>query len=270
LHFSEKEVRGYYTDLRSKTEASTASHSARLQPAALAQLGLGWLERVRLGEVSLLAQAAQIALALRQQALDVDAGALAWPYSVDVPKYELRAPWFSAMAQGQIASFFVRFHTQAGDAEAAETAVAALRGLEVLGSQLVVASPHGPSLEEVPRGVYPTRILNGWIYALWGVRDVAVGCSDSRAASLFDESTAALAALLPRYDLGWWSRYSLASGTDLAKPYYHRLHVVQLDVMHHLTGLDVFADYSAKWHRTASRMNAARAVARIAHRRLTS
>jgi hypothetical protein len=40
------------------------------------------------------------------------------------------------------------------------------------------------------------------------------------------------------------------SGTRLkmlASPFYHRLHIVQLAVLHQLTGLNIFADYAARW-----------------------
>ena len=43
---------------------------------------------------------------------------------------------------------------------------------------------------------------------------------------------------LDRYDLGFWSLYE-QSGTRLpmvASPFYHQLHIVQLRIMHRLTG----------------------------------
>jgi hypothetical protein len=33
----------------------------------------------------------------------------------------------------------------------------------------------------------------------------------------------------------------------LASPFYHHLHVVQLEVMHRLTGDPAFADYACRW-----------------------
>ena len=54
---------------------------------------------------------------------------------------------------------------------------------------------------------------------------------------------------LDQYDLGFWSLYE-QSDTRLpmvASPFYHRLHVVQLRVMHRLTGEDIFAGYADKW-----------------------
>jgi len=54
---------------------------------------------------------------------------------------------------------------------------------------------------------------------------------------------------LHRYDLGFWSLYE-QSETFLpmvASPFYHRLHIVQLRVMHRMTGDDIFARFADKW-----------------------
>jgi len=62
-----------------------------------------------------------------------------------------------------------------------------------------------------------------------------------------------LAKNLDRYDIGFWSLYEL-SGTRLrmiASPFYHKLHIVQLRIMHQLTGNEVFQRYADRWQRYA-------------------
>ena len=52
-----------------------------------------------------------------------------------------------------------------------------------------------------------------------------------------------------RYDVGFWSLYE-QSGTwlkMLASPFYHRLHIVQLEVLYRLTGESVFKKYASQW-----------------------
>ncbi|MDQ3703009.1 MAG: D-glucuronyl C5-epimerase family protein, partial [Chloroflexota bacterium] len=47
----------------------------------------------------------------------------------------------------------------------------------------------------------------------------------------------------------FWSLYEW-SGTRmmmLASPFYHRLHIVQLRVMHRLTGELIFDEYARRW-----------------------
>jgi hypothetical protein len=48
----------------------------------------------------------------------------------------------------------------------------------------------------------------------------------------------------------------------VASPFYHQLHIVQLRVMHRLTGEARFAQVAARWESyTHSRINRARALA---------
>jgi heparosan-N-sulfate-glucuronate 5-epimerase len=246
--FTEAPLRGYFIDFRAKTTAGTAAAPASLSPAALAQLALGWWERVVAGEASLLPRFLDAAELLRATAQRTQQGLL-WPYHADLPKYGVRAPWYSAMAQGQIASVFVRLAVSTGDATDAEVAVAAIQPLLDQSERFLVAqTPEGPVLEEAPSH-HPSRILNGWIYALMGLQEVGEGLHDDDAARAFLEGVSTLERAIPLYDIGWWSRYSLYPHRfmDLAKPFYHRLHVAQLEALHRLTGIDIFAETSSRW-----------------------
>jgi hypothetical protein len=88
---------------------------------------------------------------------------------------------------------------------------------------------------------YPTTpasfVLNGAIFAMWGMRDVAVGLDDVKARELHEEAEAGLVTSLPRWDLGWWSRYSLFPHpvVNVASSFYHDLHVTQLRAMNILS-----------------------------------
>jgi heparosan-N-sulfate-glucuronate 5-epimerase len=255
--FGTNDVRGYYLDLRAKTTSSSAAAPEQLVPAGLAQLALGWWERSLGGEEEALEAFDNACRLLLDQAVSQD-DALLWPYDMAVAKYQLRPPWFSAMAQGQIASVFVRAASR--DEKAADTALQALRPLLDRAEPCVVNLKAGPVLEEAPT-TPPSYVLNGWIYALWGVRDVAVGLDSREASALFDDSLEALLATLDEYDTSWWSRYSLwANGRDLAKPFYHRIHVAQLEVLHALTGVAEFATVAARWRNYDTRTATARAV----------
>jgi hypothetical protein len=84
---------------------------------------------------------------------------------------------------------------------------------------------------------------------MWGVRDYSLATGDAFAHVLFTRAVTTLKNNLHRYDLGFWSLYE-ESGTRLpmlASAFYHRLHIVQLRVMHRLTGDKVFADYADRW-----------------------
>ena len=76
-------------------------------------------------------------------------------------------------------------------------------------------------------------------------------------------TTECLVRTLPQYDTGRWSRYSLYPHprTDLAKPFYHRLHVTQLTVMHALTGIAEFSEVAQRWRSYDTRWAATTAIA---------
>jgi hypothetical protein len=258
--FDVNAVRGYFIDFRAKTTTAEALAPDRLWPADLAQLALGWWERALGGEQDAAQAFDRLCLLLEQQA-EVRGGERWWAYPVGSPKYGTEAPTYSAMSQAQAASVFVRAFLSGGDSRYADLALASVRPLVVdSGSGLVVSTPDGPVLEE---GVSspPSHILNGWIYSLWGLWDVAVGLDDDGARALYEASLSCLRRKLDEYDVGWWTRYSLYPHrlADLAKPFYHRLHIDQVEVLYRLTGIDEFRAAARRWrgydtplHRLAS------------------
>lgn len=255
-------VHGYYIDFSAKTTSPSATDPLRLLPAGLAQLALGWWERMLAGDV-VAERGFRETCELLVRTADTDGESLVWLYRIHDRKYHVAPPTISCLSQAQAASVLVRRFLLDGAAADAELARRALRPLLQDGAPSVVARlADGPALEEAPSSP-PSLILNGWIYALWGLRDVAVALADGRAADMLEESTACLAVLLPRYDVGWWSRYSLYPHRlpDLAKLFYHRLHVDQLEVMHRLTSKTVFRDVADRWREYDAPLNRARLVA---------
>ena len=260
---------GYFVDFSAKTRANGApilsGRGERFvtSPTTVAQRALGWWERHLDGDAAALDRFLGHARVLLSGAMRAGA-ALLWRYDVDVPKYCVRPPWFSAMAQGQAASVLVRAFAATGDDSYGDAALAATRPLvrpdAALG--LVSATAEGPVLEEYP-SARPSRVLNGWIYALWGLREAAATLGAAGEERLFEASSGALATRIGRYDTGWWTLYSEYPGAtpDLAKPFYHRLHIVQAEAMHRLTGEPAFASAARAWRLYDTRANAARAVA---------
>jgi heparosan-N-sulfate-glucuronate 5-epimerase len=255
------QVGRYFIDFRAKTAAASAATPSVLGPAPLAQLALGWWERALEGDDDAGPMFDRICRLLATQAKP-RGEALLWEYSEAVPKYDLHPPWHSAMAQGQIASVFVRSHIRHGDEDDARRARAALQPLLDGGESTVTTTDAGPVLEEAP-SVPASHILNGWVYALWGLWDVALALDHADARTLFEQSVSALGELLPRYDTGWWTRYSLYPHRlpDLAKPFYHRLHVDQMQVLHELTRDERFSEAAVRWRSYDTPSNRSKALA---------
>jgi heparosan-N-sulfate-glucuronate 5-epimerase len=177
----------------------------------------------------------------------------------------LHAPWYSALAQGQGISLLLRAHLETGlrkYSEAASTAFAAFLAPVAEGGVTFTDVEHNLWFEEYL--VTPaTHILNGFIWAAWGVYDYFLATQDSRALRLFEAAVKTLRANLHRYDMGFWSLYE-QSGTLLpmvASPFYHRLHIVQLRILYYMTGIETFAQFADQWESYAgSRSKRTRAL----------
>lgn len=177
----------------------------------------------------------------------------------------LKAPWYSGLAQGQGISLLVRCAQATGKPDYLEAAARAFISFSKStqeGGVIFTDEQGDPWFEEYIVSP-PTHILNGFIWAAWGVYDFFLATKDSAARELFDRAAATLHKNLDRYDLGFWSLYEL---TDtrlpmVASPFYHQLHVTQLRLMNRLTGDDLFARYAERWEAYArSRAKRTRAL----------
>src|SRR5436309_13425319 len=163
----------------------------------------------------------------------------------------LRAPWYSALAQGQGISLLVRLSRELGRPRYLETAARAFEAFHKTvqeGGMVYVDDAGRIWLEEYIVSP-PTHILNGFIWALWGVYDFFLAAADPAARDLFAEGIRTLMANLHRYDTGSWSLYDMP-GTRIqnrASPYYHPLHIVQLMILSRLTGQDAFRAFADRW-----------------------
>ena len=236
-------------------------------PIAIAQWGLGNYNLLcRSGgaerKAKVLAASDWLCARLEQNAT----GTWVWNHHFDWEyRDRLRAPWHSGLAQGQGISLLLRAHKLTGDASLLEAAgrafdsftkpmlkggVAFTDDRENLWFEEYIVSP-------------PTHILNGFIWAMWGVLDYFLVTKSPTAEELFRSAVQTLRENLDRYDLGFWSLYE-QSGTRLkmvASRFYHQLHIVQLEVMQRLTGEKIFADYAERWRNYArSPFNRTRAL----------
>jgi heparosan-N-sulfate-glucuronate 5-epimerase len=248
-------VRGYPIDLRVKARSTSwPPPEVALGPryVAAAQYGLGAHERWIAGEGKRwLAVARQVGeFLLAEQESDGS-----WlhrdPFAHTFP---LPAPWRCGLAQGEAASLLVRLHSATGEEAFAEAAVRALRPLSLPREAGGVCAQLGgrPWPEEYPTA-RPSFVLNGAIFALWGVRDVAVAFDDAGAGTAFVDGVDAVAANLHRFDTGWWSLYSLYPHPlrGVASSFYHDLHIVQLAAMDLLAPRPEFAPTRQRWARYA-------------------
>jgi heparosan-N-sulfate-glucuronate 5-epimerase len=236
-HIDPAGVRGYPIDLRVKADlARTTLPEWALQPTSLhvglTQYALGCHERWLNGEGE---EWLATSLMVGHHLLSTQAADGSWLHHRPFPHtFPVKAPWASGITQGQGASLFVRLHLLTGEerfAEAAQHALAPLLTPHADGG-LRGTLEGNPWYEEYPT-VPESHVLNGSIFALWGVRDVAVGLGWDRARDEYEIGLQSLLANLGRYDTGSWSLYSLFPHPieNRASSFYHDLHVNQLSAM---------------------------------------
>ncbi len=256
MHYVPGELRGYFNDLSRKTQypGPIDDHSIPLVvlsngdkvyfPTTIFHKGLGhwdlWLASDRQDEAHWdgFIKAAQWAVENQD-----DRGGWAIWSQLDSQCY---SP-YSAMTQGEGISLLVRAYSITKSSEYMECAGRAfdLMLLPVDEGGVCRNTEQGLILEEIPLES-PKTVLNGWIYALFGVIDLSLVDPSQKVKSTLESASEALCRLMPQFDAGYWSYYDTA-GT-LSSPFYHRLHIAQLQALAGtFAQFPAFASYLAKF-----------------------
>ncbi len=234
--FAPGELAGYFNDMTGKTDWPGPVDDAGLPlnrspdgglyhfPMSVFQKALGHWDRWLLSErrdgahLAAVRSAADWACA----ALDGRGGWDCWS-RFGLPT---RTP-YSAMAQGQGISLLVRAGEALEEPKYHEAALRAAPSLleEAPETGICRRTEAGLVLEEFPYET-PRTVLNGWVFALFGLYDLNLRRPLPAIETALSETMTALAAMLPAYDAGYWSYYDNAG--KLASPSYHDLHIVQL------------------------------------------
>ncbi|MCF6476594.1 hypothetical protein FAF44_50935 [Nonomuraea sp. MG754425] len=158
---------------------------------------------------------------------------------------ELRAGWYSGMAQGIGAAFLAKMYDKTKESRYGDAALKALRPLrtEVAdGGVLRRFEGRLDFYEEYPTPT-PTHVLNGYLFALIGVYDVGRLMNDKTAGQMWERGLRTLDRVLPLYDLSSRTSYDLmhytrtpATAPNPARWSYHSLHVTQLSAVNAITG----------------------------------
>ncbi|UNX56229.1 D-glucuronyl C5-epimerase family protein [Georgenia sp. TF02-10] len=230
-------------------------------PVSLAHYALYMLESYRTtGTREYLDRAVANAEALLDGA-EERAGALWFPYGFDYQLHDdeaqtLTAPWYSGMAQGQALSLFVRLHAETDDDRWTDAADATARTFDARPGEggpwfAHVVDGHLWFEEYVDDAVAPTQVVNGHIYAAFGLYDYATRTGDPDAAQLFDGAATTVAETFDTYRLpGGLSYYCAAQyciDTDWRPPNYHRGVTKQFESLALMTGRGVFLEQAASF-----------------------
>jgi len=106
--------------------------------------------------------------------------------------------------------------------------------------------------EEYPAQT-PTFVLNGFIFALWGLWEFQLITGSTEAMSYYESGLKTLEHCLKEYQIPNlnWSRYDLYpfKVTNIASIFYHKLHIQQLRAMTLLTGNEMFNQQAEIWEK---------------------
>lgn len=89
-------------------------------------------------------------------------------------------------------------------------------------------------------------VLNGWIFSVFGLFDFFKISKDPHINEILNLSLCTIKENLPKFDANYWSNYNIDKSI-IASPFYHNLHIAQLEVMYDLFKNEIFKFYSEKW-----------------------
>lgn len=165
-----------------------------------------------------------------------------------VLKSKNHSPEYSAMTQGEAISMLVRawklFHKE-------EYLIAAKKAYQLLILPIEAGGTAYYRDNEIYLEEFPCKekntILNGWIFAMFGVYDYYLATAEGDSKEVFYETLNTLRNNIAIYDSGFWSFYD--EKKTLSSPFYHALHLNQLEALYSITGDKIIEHYIKKWKR---------------------
>lgn len=186
---------------------------------------------------------------LKANAVERPGGSVVWPCYFEWQEglCTLKSPWISAMYQGVVISALVRAYRLAGDKELLDLCVKATRVFSLsIDEGGVRTCEQGRVLyEEYPAYPLP-RVLDGFLFSLLGLYDLAVQTNAADVRGLFQDGIEGLKQTLAFWDYRRkWSWYG--SHGYLCPPHYHALNGLLLGILGRLTGDGTLTDCANRW-----------------------
>lgn len=234
----------------------------QINPEACFQYALGLHDRWRAeGDNSLLEQFLFYARHFRdRQSDDGD-----FPYLFDYGE-QLRAPWFSPLAQSRGASVMLRAYLITDDQSFRDSALRAIgkfRTSIANGGCLGVSTRTGcPYFEEYPPN--PTEVINGFMAAVIGPWELGHFMNSKEGADLAGMAKESLEKMLPEFTLSWWSIYDQNRRDvfpNYHSPRYHKMCIGYLQVLALIFDSETIAEHARIWSRQYTLASRVRATA---------
>ena len=176
-----------------------------------------------------------------------------YDFKVSGTNQTLKAPWSSAMAQGQVISLLVRIYSVSGDKKYIEASKLAMKPLTIsVQDGGLKADFFGYDYYEEYPTIPESYTLNGFMFTLIGLYDLYNVTGDTQAQELYNKGIETLEYCLPFYDSTGISLYHLAHLTDRNLPLhysesYHTIHIIQLKTLDQIENNSTFKYYINRW-----------------------
>jgi len=171
-----------------------------------------------------------------------------WEHKFTLPYYDFKIPWIHGMAQGWGISALLRAYQVTDKDVYLEIAKNAYRSFEIdisYGGVRFFDEDHNIWLEEYAL-IPPPHVLNGFIFASFGVYDFYLFTKSKNTLDLWKKCIKTLAENLHCYDIGYWSVYDLMYNAPSTFS-YHNLHIEQLEALYKITKEKKFIKFSERW-----------------------
>lgn len=151
---------------------------------------------------------------------------------------------YSAMCQGECISLLFRLFKETNDKRYYYAAIKVYDFLVDKENKLAVTKVFNGldyCLFEYPE---KEMVLNGYIFALFGIYDAYLMTKREDIKKIFDISLSSLKSIINEFDCDGWSYYDL--GNHYASKFYHKLHIDLLSALNLLSN-NLFDEYIEKW-----------------------
>ena len=152
---------------------------------------------------------------------------------------------YGAMCQGEAASLLLRCFKET------KSPVYLKKAKKALDFMLTSVDKGGTSVYEQGNLIllevtFDKPVLNGWIFAFFGLYDFVI-ITGGEYLEVYKLALSSLIKFLPLFDHKYWSMYDLSG--RIASPFYHRLHIAQLEALYMISKNDVVKAFLTKWRK---------------------
>jgi heparosan-N-sulfate-glucuronate 5-epimerase len=176
---------------------------------------------------------------------------LVWLYSLPLRTLSTPGCWISGMAQGEGLSVLARSFQKTGSSRTAEVAQRVAKSFlyPVEEGGVIFRFPNGTCfIEELAFPPF-VHILNGCQIALIGLFEHLRLFSDRKLQGVAADCVRGIEDLLPQFDTGYWSLYSLGCRWNLASHHYHHVHVRMFGELGSLLNNSRFLNCADRWEK---------------------